>query len=365
LRTKYIAINAAVLVKPDKTGVEWYAWQLLKYLAREWKDTDPMVVLFAPGNGQKIPDFKKKNWRIKHLPGKYLWTQHHLRKFLKRYPPALLLSPSYVSPRFLPKSIPAVNVVHGLEGEHYPEFRSIKDTVTDYLINIPALRKSAAIIAVSKHTKTDLNYFYGIPPDLTRVVLSGRGTIDDDFAHTDEKKNKQNIQFFLLAGPGDRKNLPLALEIFFRLRELSPKEITLAIAGTIKDKKLRELIKTDRNISYLGYVDEKTKIELLESSHFLLYSSLYEGFGFPVLEAQTCGAIPIVLEGSGLKEVGGNAIVEFNPLSKRKSLRKIVELIKEPEKYRQKQKIGLKNSQRFSWQSSARETKKILLQKII
>lgn len=46
----YIAINAAALFKKDKTGVEWYVWQILKYLAQEWKETDIPIVLFVPRN---------------------------------------------------------------------------------------------------------------------------------------------------------------------------------------------------------------------------------------------------------------------------------------------------------------------------
>jgi len=355
----YIAINATALGKPNKTGVEWYAWQLLKYLAREWKAPDPPVVLFTtnrPGT-----EIQNKKWRFKILPGKIFWTQYHLLKFLKRHPPALLFSPSYVAPRFLPPKIKTVNVVHGLEGERYPEFRSLKNTLGDYLINVPTLKKSFAIIAVSKHTKADLSYFYNIPSDQIKIIPSGGGTLEDDFESETKKKSGKNINLFFLAGSNDRKNLPLALRIFSNLKKIASVKISLTIAGIITEIKYRKLILADKNIHYLGYVNEKEKIEQLKSSHFLLYTSFYEGFGFPVLEAQKCGAVPIVLKGSGLKEIGGEAIVEYDPANEGKALEKIKELIKDRQKYSQMQKIGLKNSQGFSWQKCAKQTRDILI----
>jgi glycosyltransferase involved in cell wall biosynthesis len=359
LKTKYIAINAAALAKPDKTGVEWYVWQMLKYLAREWKTTDPTIVLFAP-KSYKLPQFKNKNWRTKYLPGKCCWTQYHMLKFLKRYPPALLFSPSYVAPRFLPKNIKTVNVVHGLEGEQFPEFRSIKDTLADYLISIPVLKKSSEIIAVSEHTKQDLNFFNSIPLSKIKVALSGRGSLKDNF-EPKIKKDSKKINFLFLGGDDERKNLPLALRIFSCLQKLTSKNIILTLAGKITDAKIQQLVKTNKNIAYLDYVEEKRKVALLESSHFLLYPSFYEGFGFPVLEAQACGTVPIVLAGSGLDEVSGADIVEFNPLKEKESLAKITALIKDQKKYSQMQKKGLKNSQQFTWQKCAQGVRKILI----
>jgi glycosyltransferase involved in cell wall biosynthesis len=175
------------------------------------------------------------------------------------------------------------------------------------------------------------------------------------------KKDSKKIKLFFLGGSNSRKNLLLALKIFSNLRKTVSQEISLTIAGVVTDEMYQELIQADKNISYLGYIDEKKKIELLESSHFLLYPSFYEGFGFPVLEAQRCGAVPIVTSGSGLNEVGGESIVEYDPTAEGKSFKKIKELIEDRKKYSQMKKIGLKNSQRFSWRQCARETRSILL----
>ena len=355
----YVAINASALVKKNKTGVEWYTSQLLKYLAREWQESDPPVVLFVPQKPKNTASIMNKNWRIKILPGKFFWTQYHLLRFLKRYPPLTLFSPSYVAPRFLPPKISTINVVHGLEGEHFPEFRTLKQIVTDHYLTIPAIKKSSLVIAVSEHTRHDLFYFYHLPPKKIKTVLSGPGTIADKKIGCSLVRKKDKVtKFLFLGGSNERKNLKLALRIFFLLKRKF-KNIHLTVTGKINPP-IENIIK-EKNITFLGYISEAEKKKQLKNAHFLLYSSFYEGFGFPVLEAQASGTVPITLKGSSLEEVGGDGIVKYDPRQEKKFLSLIVSLVKDQKKYSQMQKKGLKNIQRFSWQTCAKEIKKVLV----
>lgn len=357
----YIAINASALCKKKKTGVEWYSLQLLKYLEQEWNNEDLTVVLFTP---KKI-NFPSKKWRIKVLPGEFLWTQFYLRNFLVKHPPVLLFSPSYVAPLFLPKRIKKINVVHGLEGEYFPQFRKIREIISDYFINIPSLKKSSLLIAVSEHTRKDLNYFYGIPFEKIKTILSGPGSLDNKFKF-DSKKTKGTIQFLFLGGSSERKNLELAIRIFQKVTdrissELVGKETKLIIAGSINKRFRKVLSYGKNNIVLLGYVSEQEKIQQLKNSDFLLYPSYYEGFGFPVLEAQACGTIPVVLKNSGLDEVGGQGIIEFDPALEEKSIDQIVDCIVSSGQHKKLQELGQTNFQKYSWQKCAREIRKILL----
>lgn len=369
----YIAINAAALSKKNKTGVEWYSWQLLKYLAREWKESDPQVVLFIPYNSlvemENAPSLHKnnKNWRIKILPGKFLWTQYHLAKFLKRFPPALLFSPAYIAPSYLPQNIQTINVVHGLEGELFPEFRTVKEIILDYLFTIPTLKKSTQLIAVSEHTKKDLNHFYNIPLEQIQTVLSGPGTIDDNEIKS-PMVNKSNkiIQFLFIDGARERKNLITALKIFIAVKNQTKRDIRLSIIGNYRkiNPSIKKIIQAEKKkIRWIGYVSETNKKQLLKSSHFLLYPSFYEGFGFPLLESQAYGTIPIVLKNSGLKEIGGKGIIELEISSKNDYFGlKLVKLLENPTRLRNLRRLCRDNVGKYSWHRCAREIKKILLE---
>lgn len=376
LKNTYIAVNATALFKQNKTGVEWYTWQLIKYLAREWKESDPPIVLFLPGDstlfpekqifGQTALNIKNANWYLKPLKGKYFWTQYRLLKFLNHRPPGVLFSPSYVAPRFLSKNIPAINIVHGLEGEYFPEFRTVKQIISDHLWIIPALKKHRNI-TVSEHTKKDLNRFYHIPLPKIKVILSGPGTLDDNLTGTGHdaflRKNGKNISFLFLDGSNERKNLPLAIRIFLKLRIETRRDLSLYIAGAIKDKNIINFIKSRKKyLIPLGYISEKKKIKQLKLANFLLYPSFYEGFGFPVLEAQAHGAVPITLKNSGLDEIGGKGIIEFDTENEKKSIAGIIDYINNSGRYQQLQEVGLENVQKYRWQKCARETRKFFLQ---
>lgn len=371
----YIAINATALFKSRKTGVEWYSFQLLKYLSRVWQRGDPKVVLFAPqnlikrSNPHNFMALKNPRWRLKPLKGKYFWTQRVLRNFLRRRPPLLLLSPSYVAPVFLKKSIPTLTVVHGLEGEYFPEVKSAQKTISEYVFYLPALKKTTKIIAVSKHTQEDLVHFFGLPRERISVVLSGPGTLDDAQVKALEsqppRKNKKVFNFLFVGGGEERKNLETGLRIFNAFQKQCRQQCRLFVSGSLKRKSkiLERLLKENpQNIIKLGYVSETAKIKYLKKCHFLLYPSFYEGFGFPVLEAQMFNTVPVIIKGSGVAEIGGQGIIEVNPASQEQEL--AVELLKvtnSPAGYRRLQELGRQNVQKYSWRRCAEEVRKILL----
>lgn len=370
----YIAINATSLFKSPRTGIEWYTYRLLEYLEKVWDESDPQVVLLAPRNLFRNSDRKlfalRANWKLKLIKGKYLWTQFYLLRFLKKYPPSLLFNPSYVAPLFLPKNIPTVAVVHGLEGEYYPEFKSLKQTILEYLWIIPSLKKSAQLIAVSRHTKKDINYFYGISTDKIKTVMSGPGSLNEDLFETrlfsDNRKSlasNEDIKFLFFGGD-ERKNLKLAIRIFFKFKKsiTANRNAFLYITGKVKDKKLKKIIsRRKKDIIELGYLSEGKKRKHLKLANFLLYPSFYEGFGFPILEAQAFGAIPIILKDNGLNEVGGGGLIEYDVNEEKKSMSKIIDCITKPDKYKKLQKLGRENVKKYSWEKCAAATKKTII----
>ncbi len=364
----YVAINATSIFKSYKTGVEFYAFQLLKHLALEWKEDDPKVILFVPQhllNNKNQPLPLPSNWEIKPLEGKIFWTQIYLAKYLRKHPPLLLFSPSYMAPFFL-SGIPTVNVIHGLEGKYVKQKSSFIKKIEEIFLIKPVLKKSAVIIAVSRHTKEDIAKFYNIPLSLIKVIQSGPGTLEKPNSQA-LQKSQEMLKCIAFAGNGNsRKNLRKAVKIFLWIKKITRGQAKLYISGRIKNTKLKELIDHNKNnIVYKKYFSEEEKNEYLKNSHFLLYLSAYEGFGFPVLEAQNFSAVPIVIKDSGLEEVGGEGIIFVDSTEKEEKIaKKIVNLYKNPEKLKQLQTLGLLNLQKFSWQRCAVETKKIMLESI-
>jgi len=365
LKNKYIAIDGSALVKRNKTGVEWYGVKLIKYLSFKWKAEDLPVVIFIPQK-RKIR-FKPKNWHIQFIPQKLFWTQYHLLKFLNKYPPQVFLSPSYIAPRFL--NSPSVNIVHGLEGEHFREFESIKDKIVKHVFVKPVLRKSK-IVTVSNHSQKDLKKYFNLP---SQVILSGVGTLDDNRVirilrtARDIKKSKTQINLLFIGGLNPRKNLSGAALIFRQLKKLTKKPIKLTILGGNKKDtaKINYSIQNSpfkKDIIHIPYTANAKKEELLAKSHFLLFPSYYEGFGFPVLEAQTFGAIPVVMKNSGLAETGGEEILEYLEGEENKVASNMLKVINDTQEHRRMRKNGVDNVRKYSWNKCAKEIKKLVLE---
>jgi len=366
LTSKYIAIDGSALVKKNKTGVEWYGMKLLKYLSLKWKTEDLPVVIFIPQK-RKI-SLKPDNWYIHAIPQKPFWTQYHLLKFLKKYPPKVFLSPTYIAPRFLNSS--AINSVHGLEGEHFKEFEGIKEKIIKHILVKPSLKKNK-IISVSSHTQKDLKKYYNLS---SQVILSGVGTLDDNKVvkilktSGDIKKSNAQIDLLFLGGLNPRKNLSGAALIFRQFKKLTKKPIKLTILGGSKKDaaKINYSIQNSpfkKDIVHIPYVTNAKKEELLAKSHFLLYPSYYEGFGFPILEAQTFGAIPVVMKNSGLTETGGEGILEYFEGEEKKVANEMLKMINNVEEYRKMRKVGVNNVRKYSWDRCAKELKRVILGK--
>ena len=102
-----------------------------------------------------------------------------------------------------------------------------------------------------------------------------------------------------------------------------------------------------------GFVDEVDKAALLSGATAVLYPSLYEGFGFPVLEAQACGTAVLTATTSSLPEVAGDTALLVDPLDTAAITQGIQRLVQD-EAYRQELvQRGFENVRRFSWEETA------------
>ena len=176
-----------------------------------------------------------------------------------------------------------------------------------------------------------------------------------------EKKIKEKYvikkPFFIFVSTIEpRKNLERIIKAFKIFKEKNP-EYNLLIMGRYgwKSKKTIEIIKRDKSIIHLNNVPDEDLIYFYNLAECLLYPSLYEGFGLPVLEAMRCGCPVITSNTSSMPEVGGNAVILVNP-------RSIIEIKNSMEKIKNKSlrenliKLGLKRSKDFSWKKCAKET---------
>jgi len=231
-------------------------------------------------------------------------------------------------------------------------------------------RQADKIITVSEATKKDLIRHFKIKPEKISVVYPAVTVPTVNKVTTEEIRKKFNLpeKYFLCLGTIEpRKNFSLAIRATKILSDQGV-YIHLAIAGkrgwkwqeTIKE--IETVNQNKKIISELGYVSADEKYALLSGAQALIFPSLYEGFGLPVLEAMSLGVPVITTRVGSLPEVGGGA-VRFVSINESNELVQAMQEANNGEVRNNLIKSGLEQTTNFSWTKTAEKIFAVLLEK--
>ena len=231
------------------------------------------------------------------------------------------------------------------------------------------ITKSDAILTISESTVKDIADF--IPEFRKRTYVIPLGVDKRFFEPILEKVNAAlNLpdKYILYVGGIDpRKNLRRALEAYASVLssiDLPP----IAIAGKMDNshpdyKKLMQIIaklKLDKKIIFCGFVSDGQLPAVYASAEFLLFPSLDEGFGLPVLEAMAAGCPVLTSNTSSMPEVADNAAMLINPISVDEIANGIATLISDANLRKKLSILGIERAKLFTWASSARKVLQII-----
>ena len=213
-----------------------------------------------------------------------------------------------------------------------------------------AIRKSDYVVCISENTKLDLLKFIPeYPEERIRVIYNG---VSNDYYPLDDNTldhfDKKNILFVgIRAG---YKNFD------FLVTSLVNTDYCLEIVGPQLSKSEITLLNTyipDR-WEYLGRLSNYELNERYNKSFALVYPSLYEGFGIPILEAQKAGCPVIACSSSSIPEIAGEGALLIETMSKDELIRKLLILENPMERRIIKQK-GIENAAKYSWDKTYNE----------
>lgn len=256
------------------------------------------------------------------------------------------------------KTIPIVNTVHDLCFKSYPQLFGSKTNLAFKHFFRRSLDLSDAIICVSNYTREQLLKFYQVDPKKVFVVYEAA---DECFRYIESKKTlkiklkeKFSIKnnYFLVVGNIEKRKLPhKVIESFGEIFK-KYKDVDLVFVGPNKLG-----IKPTKNIKILGYVTDEELNLLYNGATALIYLSLCEGFGLPLVEAMAvripivCSNIPVFRETVG----DGNAFFVDN--DKINELVSVLDLLLSNEGLREKySSLSYNRSKFFSWEKTAKET---------
>lgn len=230
------------------------------------------------------------------------------------------------------------------------------------------LARADAILVPSEATKRDTLRFYNPPPEKLHVIPYG---VDSRF-FSDEPNAVQAVRakyqlpdtFVLTLGTIEpRKNLSRLLDAFIKLHAQGV-SIPLILAGRegwrSRDflKKL-EAAQLGHSVRILGFVDDADLPALYAAATAFVYPSLYEGFGFPVLEAMAAGTPVVSSNAASLPEVIGQAGVLVSPYDTDGLTEAIRDVVSQPGLRMTLREAGRRQAQRFTWTETARATLRI------
>jgi glycosyltransferase involved in cell wall biosynthesis len=263
-----------------------------------------------------------KNWRVRSIWAPRFWTQGGLSLEMLLHAPDVLFVPAHTVPLIHPTR--TVVTIHGLEYEFCKGSYAFWDRIYMRLSIRFSCFASETVICVSENTKRDVIRLYGVPEEKIQVIYEGYANnfqfpISNFQTNSNETISKITKPYLLFIGRlEERKNLVRMIEVFEILKEKYSIPHTLVLVGKSgygyeKIKHKLESSKRKDTIQELGYVTEEEKWGLLRNADVFLFPTLYEGFGIPVLEAQSVGVPVVTSDVSSLPEVAGLGGVYVDP----------------------------------------------------
>ncbi len=293
----------------------------------------------------------------------YLWFEWALPIVLRKHKPDVLLSPDgYLS---LSTQVPTLLVLHDLAFEHYPEY--VPGLVGKFYRHYtPKYAHHARRIAtVSNYTKLDVMQLYGIAPSKIDVVYNG---IKDVYKPLDEAAQQAVRERYTNAAPylvyvgsiHPRKNIVRLFQAFDGYKTQTNCPDKLVVIGA-KGWQYGDIIATYNamthkdDVLFLGHLEAEQVAGLVASARAMMYVSIFEGFGIPIVEAFACGTPVITSNTSSMPEVAGDAALIVDPTSIEEITAAMVQLYQHPETAEALQQRASIQLQKFSWEQTAQK----------
>lgn len=261
-----------------------------------------------------------------------------------------------------------VVTIHDAAVFDHPEWFS-RSFVATYRLLLPLLARSARrIVTVSHFSRARLALALGIPGDRIEVVHNG---VAERFAPAAPEAVAQAAAqhgvipgryFVTLSTLEPRKNLALTLRAWAAARARLPADVRLLMLGGAGKASI--FSGTDEGgdpegVVRAGFVPDADLPGLLSGATALIYPSLYEGFGLPILEAMACGAPVVTARTSSLHEVGGTAALYVDPDDAGALAATLCRLVAETDLRSDLREAGLVQASKFSWDTAAAQMRAI------
>jgi glycosyltransferase involved in cell wall biosynthesis len=361
------------VIQRGQSGVAQYVFALVEALARQ--AARPDLTLFVLADDVPLFDFAQASSRIVPVSERFrspvkdiLWHQTVLPSLARSHRLDVLHVPSYR--RMLwPRPCALVTTIHDLAPFHVAGKYDWKRMFYGRVVARWLAHRQDQIIAVSQNTGADILGFFKLPAEKVSVIHNG---LDHSrfFPDSIEAAKQFVLRRYDLRGPfflyvarleHPAKNHVRLIEAFNRFKAETRSEWQLVLGGS--DWHGAQTIRAaigqspfSRDIRCLGFVENDALPMLYRAATVFVYPSLFEGFGFPPLEAMACGCPVLCSTRGALGEIAGDAAATVDPEAVTALTTQLAALASDPVLRAKLRAAGLARARRFDWQRTALKT---------
>ncbi|MFN8286651.1 MAG: glycosyltransferase family 1 protein [Chitinophagales bacterium] len=363
--TKKIAVNTRFLIKNQLEGLGLFTYESLKRITQSHPEIE-FYFLFDRAYDEEFIFGSNVKPVVLHPQARHpflwwWWFEVSVGCWLKANKPHLFLSPDNYA--CLTTEVPQVVVMHDLSFEHFKDHVPLL-ALKYYERYLPRFaRKAQRIATVSEFSKADIVSHYGVNPTKIDVVYNGAKEvykpIDENAKAAVKNKYAAGKDYFIYVGSiHPRKNVANLLIAFDKFKTDTPNDCKLVIVG----RKAWDFQDVDyahtnmqhkQDVIFLGHVPPAELGDIVAAAYAMVYVSLFEGFGIPIVEAMSCDVPVITSNITSMPEAAGDAAMLVNPYRVNEISAALTHLYVDKEARQQLIEKGRLQLQKFSWDKTA------------
>lgn len=312
----------------------------------------------VPEEMKRLEAFRRDNAIWIRLSSR-LFSLREQVEMISKVPPdtEIFWSPHYVFPVFWPKKLLVTvhDTLHLTMGWQVP---GIHRRLYAQMMFSRLASRADRVLTVSNFTKDELIRWTKAVPE--KIIVTPNG-LDPAWFEVERKEMPHPRTYLLYVGiVKPHKNLSRLLDAFKMMKDRIDQDLVLVgkkEGFIVEDKKiLKKVAEFGNRVKFTGHVDEDKLKQYYAFADLFVFPSLYEGFGFPPLEAMACGIPTAVSRAASMPEVCGDAAHYFNPLDPRDMADKISEVLQAGPLRDELRSRGLERARVFTWESCADKT---------
>ncbi|HME44406.1 MAG TPA: glycosyltransferase family 1 protein [Syntrophorhabdales bacterium] len=396
-----IIIDAQMPGDGSRGGVQQFTASLIHALGQLEDGTEEYIVLGPSRDNAWLVPLIGRNQRLIAAPRPSLGSPEHFKQMLGpvRAPLAnlyrklqVLLSHPLVSPEtprstglheslgadvlhfphqdFILSDLPTIYNPHDLQHLHFPEFFTRQEIALREVVFREGCANSKAVVTESAWIKEDIRQRYGLEKEKMYAILWGSPTelyepVTSEMLSETKKKFALDLPFaFYPAQTWPHKNHKRLLDAFALLRQEKGFDLKLVCTGSKnffwpEIKRHLEELKLGGQVSFPGFVTSVELKALYRLASFMIFPSLFEGGGFPILEAFREGVPVATSTVTSVPEYAGDAVFFFDPNSVESIAKALERMYADPSLREDLAKRGSDRIKLFSWDRTARSYRAI------